>query len=116
MRVARVKVSAGRPDEFGNDGTGYAPNGESAFTRASAHGDQRMSRLPSAKTARRVSRGQQLPLPTLIAETQQGVQWIEAQLRIEDDPTRKAKLRKNLEIKSAFLTRLRRELNLGVRL
>jgi len=65
--------------------------------------------------AARIDKGHKLTLPKLIAETHGRVQWIEAQLRIEDDPTRKVKLRKNLEIKSAFLTRLRRELNLGVR-
>lgn len=112
MKVARVKVSAGRPDELGNDGSGYAPNGESAYSRASAHGRSSMQRLPSTKTARRVSRGIELPLPKLIAETEQGVLWIEAELRSETDKTQREKLKKNHEIKSRYLTGLRRKLNL----
>jgi hypothetical protein len=113
MKVARVKVSAGRPDEFNSDGNGYAPSGEGQFSRIAAHG--RVTPQMLHATPARIDKGHKLTLPKLIAETHGRVQWIEAQLRIEDDPTRKVKLRKNLEIKSAFLTRLRRELNLGVR-
>ena len=111
MKVARVKVSAGRPDEFNGDGNGYAPSGEGQFSRIAAHGHVTPQMLHA--TPARVGKGHKLPLLNLIREHMGRVQWIEAELRTETDPTSKAKLRKNMEIKSRRLTELRRELNLG---
>jgi hypothetical protein len=111
MKVARVKVSAGRPDEFNADGNGYAPSGEGQFSRIAAHGRVTPEMLHA--TPARIGKGSKLPLQDLIREYEGRVRWFEAQLRIADGPARKAKLRKNLEIKSRRLTELRRELNLG---
>jgi hypothetical protein len=115
MRVARVKVSAGKAAEFNADGNGYAPSGESQYSRASAHGDQRMTRLPSSKIARRISKGNKLPPQTLAEEYAGRVRWLEAELRGETDSTRRVKLTKNLEIKRRRLDELRRELFLEQR-
>ena len=111
MKVARVKVSAGRPEEFNNDGNGYAPSGEGQFSRIAAHG--RVTPRMLHATPARVGKGHKLPLLDLIREYEGRVRYFEVQVRIEDDPTRKAKARKNLEIKSPRLTELRRELYLG---
>jgi len=106
MRTRRVTVSAGKPAEFNADGNGFAPSGESQFSRIAAHG--RVTPEMLRATPARVGKGSKLPMQDLIREYAGRIRWLEAQLRIEDDPTRKATIRKNLEIKNRRLTELRR--------
>jgi hypothetical protein len=106
MKTRRVAVSAGKAAEFNADGNGYAPSGEGQFSRIAAHG--RVSPQMLRATPARLDKGNELSTPNLIREYTGRIRWLEAQLRIEDDPKRTATIRKNLEIKHRRLTELRR--------
>jgi len=105
MKFARVKVSAGKPGEENQDGTGYAPSGEGQFSRIAAHG--RVTPEMLRATPARVEKGSKLSTPNLIREYTGRIRWLEAQLLIEDDTKRKATIRRNLEIKRRRVAELR---------
>ncbi len=75
---------------------GYAKNGLSLFSRIAAR------REPSLKNATHRGHG--------LIEFERGrLRHLEAQLLIEDNPERRAKIEKNIDIKSEFIMRLQRE-------
>jgi hypothetical protein len=106
MKVARVKISAGKPGEFNADGSGYAASGESSFSRRVAHGG------PNTKASTRDA----APLPPVllsenIRKTQIAIGTLEARILLCTNPGERAKLEKNLRIKNEFLRRLGRQAN-----
>jgi hypothetical protein len=109
MKTRRVTVSAGTPREIAGHAIGYSVSGESQHTRHVARGHEPMVRTNNAVAARRISKGHQLPLPLLITETRGALRWLKCELEIETNPTRHAKLTKNLEIKTRYLAELERE-------
>jgi hypothetical protein len=108
MRVARVKVSAGKAAEFNADGKGYAPNGESQYSRVAAHGTHGVRRDP---TAPRKRFNGFMPAHERIRRMQIEIGTIEGRLQFERDPRERAKLEKNLRIKNALLREFGREQN-----
>ena len=113
MRVARVKVSAGKAAEFNADGHGYAPTGELQFTRVAAHGGDSGIRRDPSEPRKRFNGF--MPSDEKIRQTQIMIGTIEAQLSFQqrmDPKSRKvAQLEKNLRIKNEFLRQLGRERN-----
>jgi hypothetical protein len=106
MRVARVKVSAGKPGEFNADGAGYAPSGESSYSRRVAHCG------PNLKATTRDA----APLPPLLVSekirtTQIAIGTLEAKLSMCTDPKTRARLEKDLRIKNEILRRLGHQIN-----
>jgi hypothetical protein len=108
MRVARVKVSAGKAAEFNADGHGYAPSGESEFSRVAAHGGNSARRDPSEPRKRLNGF---MPANERIRRMQIEIGTIEGRLNFERDPRERAKLEKNLRIKNALLREFGREQN-----
>ena len=111
MKKRRVTGSAGRPRDLAEYGKGYASSGESEYSRIAARGN-----FPLVKMLNRVNRTRGevgRPLDQIIAETAGEIRWMEAQIRVEDSRARADKMKENLEIKTRFLERLRREKNLG---
>jgi hypothetical protein len=108
MRVARVKVSAGKAAEFNADGHGYAPSGESEYSRVAAHGGNGARRDPNAPRERLNGF---MPADEKIRRAQIEIGNLEGQLKFERDPTKRAKLEKNLKIKNALLGEYGRERN-----
>jgi hypothetical protein len=105
MKTRRVTLSVGKPGDENADGAGYAASGEGQFSRIAAHG--RVSPQMLHATPARLDKGKELSTPNLIREYTGRIRWLEVQLRIEDDPKRRAKLRKDLEIKRRRLVELR---------
>jgi hypothetical protein len=104
--MARVRVSAGKAAEFNGDGVGYAPSGESSYSRRVAHGHRTLK--ASTRDA------EPLPPPLLsekIRMTQIAIGKIEAKLHFERDAAKQARLKKDLRIKTEILTRLGHQAN-----
>jgi len=108
MRVARVKVSAGKAAEFNAAGTGYAPSGESEYSRVAAHGGNSARRDPNAPRARLNGF---MPAEEKIRRMQIMIGTLEGQLKFERDPRERAKLEKSLKIKNSLLREYGREQN-----
>jgi hypothetical protein len=100
-------------DPAGADGTGYASNGESEFTRVSAHGGISAPRRDPAAPRKRFNG--YMPSDEKIRQTQIMIGTLESKLmfeqRIDSRSPKIAKLEKDLRIKRAFLTQLGRERN-----
>jgi hypothetical protein len=109
MRVARVKVSAGKAAEFNADGNGYAPSGESEYSRVAAHGGNSVRRDPNEPRKGRINGF--MPADERIRRMQIDIGTIEGRLNFERDPRECAKLEKNLRIKNALLREFGREQN-----
>lgn len=91
--------------DLANVSGGYVASGESEHSRRAAHGKiptQFKGRGPLHTPGART-------LYQLIGETERQIEFLECELKIEDNRTRRAKLAKNIEIKGKFLTRLRVE-------
>jgi hypothetical protein len=110
MRVARVRVSAGKPGEFNADGKGYAPSGESEYSRVAAHGGGRDSRRRDPSAPRDRLNGF-MGAHEKIRRTQIMIGTLEGQLKFERDPRERAKLEKSLRIKNSLLREYGREQN-----
>jgi hypothetical protein len=108
MRFARVKVSAGKAAEFNADGHGYAASGESQFSRIASHGGDSARRDPNAPRERLNGF---MPPDEKIRRAQIDIGTLEGHLKFERDPTKRAKLEKNLKIKNALLREYGRERN-----
>jgi hypothetical protein len=83
---------------------GYAKSGLSIYTRAIAHGPQ--PQLSSGRHQPRISGGRERTLSEKIEYERQRLLHAEAQLRIEDNAERRAKLETSIDIKAAYLARL----------
>jgi hypothetical protein len=106
QKVRRVSVSRGTPAELAAHCAGYVSSGESQWSRrhaASQATPQMAGRRPKFKGAHSLSQ--------LIAEVAGALAHLNAQLRIEDNRERRAKLETSVDIKAAFLARLRAEQN-----
>ena len=101
MAHIRKSNRHGTADDAAKHASGFSANGESVFTRRSARADAsaRFNRAPLQWHGRR-------SLAELIAESERKVEWLEAELAIEDSPRRKAKLAQDLQIRGRFLTKL----------
>lgn len=82
---------------------GYLPDGESQYTHQASRGHVKMQARPPDLRGKR-SLNQQ------ITEQQWKLKNLDAELRIETNPIRRAKILKNIGIKQQFLDRLRGEL------
>lgn len=106
MKLSRRVIRLATKNLSDPPATGYSASGESKFSRSAAHGGP-MPRMAGRIAPHRIAKGRELSLPEKILETRAGVAWLEAQLRIEESAVRRAKLTKNLEIKSGYLAKLR---------
>src|ERR1700737_4954471 len=88
-------VKHGSAKNLADHGAGYSANGESEFSRQSAHAPN-----VSLKKGKRTD-------GRLIRETEKALRKLKYRASEERDPTRLMKLEKNIAIKSAFLDRLR---------
>jgi hypothetical protein len=104
-KVRRVTVSRGTPAEVASHANGYSGNGLSIYTRAIAHPEPAFANQPRRLRGAGVER----TLSEKITYERARLRHAEAQLRIEDDPERRAKLEKSIDIKAAIIARLRRE-------
>lgn len=90
---------------------GYSGNGLSIFTRRIARPER--IKMPNATVAR-LDKGSKLPPETLLQEYAGRVQWLEAELRTEQNAKRREKLETNLEIKRRRLREMQREIKEAV--
>jgi hypothetical protein len=106
-RVAPGVVRHGTAKNLAGHDGGYSASGESQFSRQSAHSANVKTRgyveNHPAKVSGPRSHGE------LIAENERALAKIRAQLATENNPARLVKLKRDLEIKSAFVARLRSE-------
>lgn len=102
MAHVRQANRFGRPHELAEHDEAFSASGESMYSRrvAKAGANFKFDRPP-----RRI-RGRKHTPAELITECERRLEWMEAELRIETDPTRKAKLAKDISIRGTFLTRL----------
>jgi hypothetical protein len=103
MRVRRVSVSRGTAAELAEHPNGYVQNGLSIYTRRIAHA------RPINATGREKSKRAPLLLAELINKNEIELGSLQARLHFEVDSGRRAKILKNIGIKSKFLERLRAE-------
>lgn len=97
MAHVRQANKFGKPSEEHSEG--YTASGESEFSRRASHGKVRFNRGPLHTAGPRT-------LYQLIGQTERQIEFLESELKIEDNPTRRAKLARNVEIKAKFLSRL----------
>lgn len=107
MTMAHLRASRRDRPEALERAPGYAPNGEGEWTRHKAgftqHSQMRTSARPPDLRGRRTLQQQ-------IAEQDWKLRNLRAELMLEDNPVRREKLAKNIEIKRNFLAALRGEL------
>ena len=103
VRRANKGISAA---DLANVAPGYAASGESEHSRRSArpHDSARFSGVPVRTRGRHT-------LDRQIAECERRIEWMECELKIEDDPRRRQKLLSDLAIRGRFLTKLLVERN-----
>ena len=99
MRVARVRVSAGKAAEFNADGHGFAPSGASQYSRRVSHKATAADLVPLLDSKPR--------LVTLIAKHERELAKHKAKLHCARDPKERARLERHIGIKREFLDRLR---------
>src|ERR1700675_3374342 len=98
MRVARVKVSAGKPGEENADGVGFAASGASQYSRRVSH---------HARPADLVTHVDSVPrMVTFIAKHERELRKYEAKLKSASDPKERERLQRHVKIKMEFLERL----------
>jgi hypothetical protein len=101
-----VSVSRGTPAEIASHASGYAGSGLSIYTRAIAHREPQLrSGPPKLKGAGERTLSQK------IGYERGRLRHAEAQLRIEDDPERRAKLEASIDIKAELIVRWTAEQN-----
>ena len=93
MAKGAIKGTSAR--DLAEHDEGYSANGEGEYSRRSASPPN-----IALSTGRRTS-------GRLIRENQHALRKLEQHARIENDPIRKAKIRKNIAIKSSFLAKLK---------
>lgn len=94
---------SGTAAELADQSFGYSVSGESQFTREASRG------TGSPKMVHRETRGRRgygKPLTELIRETAGALAYMQAQLRVEDSAAQRAKLTKNIAIKTKYLAKL----------
>lgn len=96
-------IVRGTAREIAEHGTGYSANGEGEYSRRVASAPNVKMRGHVAKT-----RGKHSQV-ALIAENESLLARLRGEIAIETDPARLAKLKKNFEIKTRFVERLRSE-------
>jgi hypothetical protein len=96
----------GTAADLADQGQGYASSGESQFSRIASRGD---GAPMMAHQEPRGPRGHGLPMADLIRRTSVELRHMQCDLGIEDDPKRRVKLIKNIEIKTRFLAKLNAE-------
>ncbi len=107
MRVARVKVSAGKPGEENAGGIGYAASGASQYSRrVSVH----------ASPADLVTNVDRPPrLVALLAKHEVALGKYQAKLQFARDPKERARLQRHIAIKMEFMERLKRDRTLQLK-
>jgi len=104
---ARVTGNRWNRDPAGEEGRGYASNGESAFTRAAASG-ARIKRTDENETIRIWANTNP---DEKVRRMQVQIGRVEGRLHFVRDPQERAKLEKQLRIKQALLIEMGREKN-----
>lgn len=99
MKVARVKVSAGKAAEFNADGHGFAPSGASQYSRRVSHKATAADLVPLLDSKPR--------LVTLIAKHERELAKYRAKLHCARGPKERERLERHITIKMEFLERLR---------
>jgi hypothetical protein len=103
-RVAPGVVRHGTAKNLADVGQGYSANGESEFSRQSAHSANAVKmRGNSPKTTGKRTTAE------IIAQNETQLAKLRGNLLIENNPARIAKMKRDLEIKSAFVARLKAE-------
>lgn len=107
MTVRRVSVSRGTPAEIASHASGYAGSGLSIYTRSIAH---RQPQFHSGAHTRLQGAGERT-LAQKIQYERERMRHAEAQLRIEDNPERRAKLAQQIDIKAGLIAKWTAEQN-----
>ena len=108
MKTRRVSVSRGTPAELAGFSTGYASSGESQFTRRISGGAApRFSGSPPRVRGAGIER----TLTEKIGYEGARLRKLRIDIDLETNPTRRAKLERDEDIKANFLARLIAERN-----
>jgi hypothetical protein len=103
MKTRRVTRSAGTPAELAGFSTGYASSGESQFTRRISGGAApKFSGSPSRARGAGIER----TLTEKIGYERARLRKLQIDIGLETNPTRRAKLERDEDIKANFLARL----------
>lgn len=102
MAHVRQANRFGKAEEVAGNSAGYTASGEGEYSRKSAHAKHsfKFSGRGPRKTPGKHS------LDELITECERRLEWTECELKCENDPQRRIKLTRDLEIRGKFLTRL----------
>jgi hypothetical protein len=102
-RAAPNVTRRGTAKELADLGHGYSANGESEFSRHSAHSAnvKMRSHAPKTRGARTTS--------DIIAQSESQLAKMRGDLMLENNPARIVKLKRDMEIKGAFVARLKSE-------
>jgi hypothetical protein len=98
---SRATLTHGTAKNLADHGVGYTSNGESEYSRNSARPGRDINLADGGKRPRDDNR--------LLRETEKELAKLERSLARETNSIRLAKLRKNLEIKTLFIVRLKNE-------
>jgi hypothetical protein len=93
----------GTARELADFDEGYSCNGESVFSRQAAQAQNVTMRSNAPKTSGRHSQA------ALIAENVSQMAKLRGDLLLTDDPIKRARIEKNLDIKQRFIARLEAE-------
>jgi hypothetical protein len=93
-------ITRGTARDLADHDAGYSPNGESEHSRRSASAPNFTTRSHVARTKGKHTSA------ALIAENQSLLAKLRGEMLTETNPAKLAKLRKNFEIKTRFITKL----------
>jgi len=108
MKTRRVSVSRGTPAELAESAVGFSASGESQFTRRISHGPT--PQFASAGPSKLQGRGERT-LSEKIAYERGRLRKLRIDIDLENNPTRRAKLERDEDIKANVLARLIAEQN-----
>jgi hypothetical protein len=94
-----------------NAADGYSGDGLSVYTREVARREP-TPRMQSRSSIKRI-KGRSHTLPELIASVAESLAHLRGQLHAEDDKARRERLQHNIQIKLAFLDKLKLEARTG---
>ena len=104
--MRKAIIQQGRAADLTKTSDGYVASGESSFSRRAAHSDHvRLNSYEKKRAHVRQSRDNAANIRVQEIELER----MQRATLVEHDQVRLAKLRKNIEIKSRFVARLKRE-------
>ena len=103
---ARRIIRGKKEDDLSDHGVGYVQSGSSEFTRRSAKGSARREHAAHGRPAR----AQPKDAREFLARTTKQIMKLSCMVSLEDNRDRRAKLQKDLTLKTALAARLEQEI------